>query len=277
MTLAVCHADVWDGYWSALGERPGEQLEASLAWTREAGFDAWQAPLPGDASGQSRLRNALANAGLGLVSMHATLRLHDPDHLEVSAATALRCAEAQALGLRLLVLRLAPIDPRHAIRKTEAQFGRQLRALDALGSALSVLGIGLAFLPDASTLSFGGREMDSVLAHAGRFGLCLDAEALLRAGRQPEQVLDLAAREHERLMAVHLRQTRVGIPQLALGDGDIDYRVIARRWRCPGFPGPLTFAGRCPGAVPASEMMGALRSSASWIKDTFEACELTRA
>jgi len=128
-----------------------------------------------------------------------------------------RLAEA---GGRVLVMNSDPVDAAGTLPRAPADVARQGENLSRIAELVAPLGLRVALHNHADTYDLAAADLASVIEHAdAAVGLCIDTGWALTAGHDPVAW----ARDHrERVLAVHLRDQRDGIPTEALGEGELD-------------------------------------------------------
>lgn len=174
------------------------------------------------------LDQRLNRHGLEMRSIYVNSVLHDPAKVDESTEGVLRIAiEARKLGVSIIVTNPSPIRWGGTEDKTDAQLRLQAKSLDALGAQLGELGMILAYHNHDAELRQGGREFHHMLTATDpdNVKFCLDAHWVYRGcGNSEVAVFDSLAHYHDRIVELHLRQSKAGVwTETFSMKGDIDY------------------------------------------------------
>jgi inosose dehydratase len=164
--------------------------------------------------------------------------LHDAAAAEKSMATVLKVADAgRRVGASVVVVN--PDPKRGRERKTDDELKLQARNLNKLGEECKKRGMRLAVHNHDPELREDAREWrsDLALTNPKIVNICADVHWFLRGGHDPMVMLREAGK---RTIDMHLRNSRNKIWTEALGDGDVDYRAVARFAHEIGYSGYLT-------------------------------------
>jgi inosose dehydratase len=218
---------VWTQHFRDKGSKLEDNLDEALAATAAAGFPYVQGWLDWFATDERAAETAarLAKHKVGMKAAYTGGQMHDEAAAAAIAQILERAARARKHGLEVVVMN--PAVKRDGAEKTDAELDVQARSLDALGEKLRGLGLKLAIHTHDKEMRSDGREWHHILAHtkAENVGFCLDLHWIFRGGQDPLKYVQAAgARTHD----LHLRNSRKGVWQEGLGDGDIDYRPIAK-------------------------------------------------
>ena len=115
--------------------------------------------------------------------------------------------------------------------KTDDQIKFQAEKLDALGAGLRKLGLTLAYHNHDMELRNAAREFHHMLTATdpANVKFCLDAHWVFRgSGDSQVALFDAVTHYADRIVELHLRQSKGGVWTEAFEDGDIDY---ARLWK----------------------------------------------
>ncbi|MEJ5368184.1 MAG: sugar phosphate isomerase/epimerase family protein [Bryobacteraceae bacterium] len=229
---------VWTQHYSRLGQRAQDHVnDICMAFAR-AGFRDVELMSLFFEPGLDRVTlQALERAGLACSTVYNGGPLHTPESARQTIATTVELAQR--------ILRHRPLDaivfnPNPVGRaKTDEELKVQAEALNTLGWALWNSGVRLMLHQHAPELADNGREWRYMLAHTERRWLrvCLDTHWVYRAGLD---VMTLLKECGPRLYGLHVRNSRGGVWTEDFGDGDIDYRAVARHLREAGFTGYLS-------------------------------------
>ena len=217
--------------WMDMYRRKGEplNLERALATVARAGFTGWE-PIIEAHTDLDALAPLLDRHELAMRTIYMNLTLHDRDEAEREIARAVAAVgRARELGTEYAVVNPTPIDWREPIDKNDGQLRVQVEHLDRLGEQMKSLGVSLAYHTHASEMRAGAKELHHVLVNCdpALLSWCLDPDWIYRGtGSSALAVYDLARLYGERVTVLHMRQSTAGEWNQAVGDGDIDYRVL---------------------------------------------------
>jgi sugar phosphate isomerase/epimerase len=150
------------------------------------------------------------------VGMPLTPRFADLAADDRVLPVARRLADA---GGRVLIMNADPFAGEDS-PKSAADAARQGENLSRIADLVVPLGLRVALHNHAAGYDAAARDLSSVIEHADpAVGLCIDTGWAMTAGHDP----CAWAREFApRVLAVHLRDQRDGVPTASLGGGDLD-------------------------------------------------------
>jgi inosose dehydratase len=251
------------------GISPDEELAGLAA----AGLDGLEPGLQ-TADQAADLQARLVKHGLQLRSIYTGSALDDPAKVEPEIERIVTLAErARKAGTRIVVTNPNPLPNRQA--KTDDQLRTQAGALDRLGRKLATLGLKLAYHNHDIELQNAAREFHHMMqaTDPGALSLCLDAHWIYRgAGHSQVALFDVLKLYGSRISSLHLRQSMGNVWSETFGDGDIDYRALARQLRDAGIR-PLLVPEQGPerGTPQTLEPAEVHRRSASYVREVFAA------
>lgn len=236
----ACSQYSWDVFFRREGKTLAEHWDEALAGMASAGFSGLE-PLVESAADLATLGPLLRRHGLEMRSLYVNSVLHEPDRVEASVADVLAVARAaRPLGTAILVTNPSPIRWGGPENKTDAQLATQAAALDRLGRELAGLGMRLAYHNHDAELRLAARELHHMLGGTDprHVHFCLDAHWVFRgAGDSQLALIDVVRLYADRVVEIHVRQSRGGVWSETLSDGDIDYprlvEALVQRGRRP--------------------------------------------
>jgi len=160
---------------------------------------------------------------------------HDPEAARRSIAQILTTADAaHHLDAEWINTNCSPKKGRE--RKTDSELATEARYLNRLGQHLKDLGMRLMLHEHDPDMADGAREWRSNLHHTDPrlVWICLDVHWVYRGKQDPMQLLPEAGR---RIAGLHVRNSINGVWSESLGDGDVDYRAVARFLKRIGYRG----------------------------------------
>jgi inosose dehydratase len=112
-------------------------------------------------------------------------------------------------------------------RKTDHELTTEAASLDRLGQHLNKRGMRLMLHQHDPDMADGAREWRSNLHHTDPklVWFCVDVHWIYRGGQKPMALLEEAG---HRIASLHLRNSVKGVWSESLGDGDVDYRAVAK-------------------------------------------------
>jgi inosose dehydratase len=123
-------------------------------------------------------------------------------------------------------------------RKTDEELDTQANYVDQLGAELHQLGMKLALHHHTPELVDNAREWRHLLQHTNplRVYCCVDVHWAYRGG---QEVMSFIRETGDRLVELHLRNSKQGVWMEDFGPGDIDYQKVADYLRGISFKGYL--------------------------------------
>jgi inosose dehydratase len=221
----------WGTFYTRDKKDFNKDLDAGLAEVKKAGLDGFEPSLT-SAEQVKPLGELLTKHGLVLKSFYVNSTLHTKADADASIKTVLAIAEAaKGIGAGVVVTNPSPIKWGGPDNKTDDQLKLQAEKLDALGAGLNKLGMTLAYHNHDMELRNAAREFHHMLTATdpANVKFCLDSHWVFRgAGDSQVALFDAITHYADRIVELHLRQSKDGVWTEAFGDGDIDY---ARLWK----------------------------------------------
>jgi inosose dehydratase len=179
-----------------------------------------------------KLAPILQKYKIQMPSVYVNSVLHKAEDAELSIKSVLEIAdEVKKLGTKIMVTNPSPIKWGGAEIKSDAELIEQAKNVEKLGAALRQKGIKLAYHTHDVELRAGAREFHHVLQNTTpqNVAFCFDVHWVFR-GSQDSQVavFDVLKMYGKRIVELHIRQSVGGVWSETFGDGDIDYRRLAR-------------------------------------------------
>jgi inosose dehydratase len=228
--------------WGTFAKRDGKSwsvfVPENLAELVQAGLRAVE-PAFTKPEEVERLATIVKPAELAIPSLYVNSKLHESTDAESSLQNALAVAKAakRAFGTTILVTNPSPIQWGGAAAKNDEQLREQARNLGKLGRALRELGMTLAYHNHDMELRQGAREFHHMLAGTDPADVkfCLDAHWVYRGcGNSQVALFDVVRLYGQRVVELHLRQSRNGVWTESFGPGDIDYPQLMAQLRAFG-------------------------------------------
>ncbi|NCT11381.1 MAG: TIM barrel protein [Rhodobacterales bacterium] len=216
--------------WTQIARAAGRDFDRprAMADARAAGLTGWEdafrsvaevAPVAADA----------AAAGLVMRSAYVFGTFHTEAEAQASSDTALAICDAlMPHGVTRFISNPNPL-PGGAV-KSDAELRVQSRAVEALGHAMRARGAELLYHTHAPEMQAAAREFHHMLAATdpAALSLCLDVHWVWRgAGNSMVALEDIIRLYGPRVSELHLRQSKGGVWDETIGDGDIDMASVA--------------------------------------------------
>jgi inosose dehydratase len=217
-----CQTYVWSQVLGAQKKKLGDCLDQVFGEIRSGGYGGVETMA--DFLDKPDLADLLAKHRLRLTGVYSGGALHDREKAKpVLARLTGLGPRIKKLGCDVLVVNPDPIGR----EKTDAELATQTAMLTELGRELHESGVELNVHTHAPEMRSNGREFRSNLDNTdpSLVGLCADVDWIRRGGGDPYQLL---TRYADRIGCCHLRNSVNGVWSESLGDGDIDYRRIAK-------------------------------------------------
>jgi inosose dehydratase len=252
-------------------QHAGISFDAELAALAACGVNGLEPGL-GSADQVDGLFAQLTKHGLQLRSIYTGSSLVDPANVDKEITRIVALAKrAKEAGTKIIVTNPSPLPNRQG--KTDEQLRTQAAALDKLGHELAALGVTLAYHNHDVELNFAAREFHHMLlgTDPGAMSLCLDAHWVYRgAGHSQVALFDVLKLYGARVRELHLRQSTGNVWSEAFGDGDIDYRAVAKKLRelgvCPLLVLEQGPEGKTPQTLEPEEVH---RRSVRYVREVF--------
>lgn len=215
-----------------------EGIPEAFAATRRAGFRAIELLAQCfEAETAEITLKALRENRLEVPSVYNGGPMHTAAEAEQTIAETLRlAAAARAAGAHLLNFNPSPKPNRE--RKSDEELDAQAHHVNALAEKLRLQGFRLHLHHHDPEMAENAREWRHLLANTDPklVGFCIDVDWVHRGRQKPVEILEAAG---ERLVSLHLRNSRDGVWTEDFGEGDIDYRQVAACLKRMGFEGWL--------------------------------------
>jgi inosose dehydratase len=213
-----------------------DHYEHVLSAIAEMGMQTAEECIPAsDADFPRRWADLLRFYGLQPSSLYCGGAFHEEALAAGTIAALLPLAEAMAeAGFTSLSLNPDPIGR----EKTDAELAVQAEKLQELGEALVSLGISLGLHNHTPEMLGGGREFHHNLRDTdpALVGLNMDVDWCRRGGGDPYALYE---QYKDRIVSLHVRQSRGGIWLEEFSEGDLDYRPLLADLVARGFTGPV--------------------------------------
>lgn len=226
-----CNSYNWLTFYGRQNKNWGEDLEANMSDLTKTGITAYE---PGLSSVEDvrKLAPMLQKYKIQMPSVYVNSVLHKAEDAELSIKSVLAIAdEVKKLGTKIMVTNPSPIKWGGAELKSDSELIVQAKNVEKLGVALRQKGITLAYHTHDVELRAGAREFHHVLQNTSsqNVAFCFDVHWVYR-GSQDSQVavFDVLKMYGKRIVELHIRQSVGGVWSETFGDGDIDYRRLAR-------------------------------------------------
>jgi inosose dehydratase len=180
------------------------------------------------------LAQLLSKRKLAMRSIYVNSSLHDASKADqsINEVIAIAMAAKRELSTEIVVTNPSPIRWGGNEDKSDAQLAVQAKALGRLGKALREAGMVLAYHTHDAELRQAAREVHHMLLATAPedVALCLDAHWIYRgAGNSQVALMDIVKLYGDRIVELHLRQSKDQIWTEAFGEGDIDYPELVKK------------------------------------------------
>lgn len=231
-TQIACQQYPWQTFFQREGKQWKDNMTKSMEQLAATGIKGFEPSF--DSMIQiGALQPFLRKHDLETYSFYVNSVLHDPGEAADSMDAVVRLAQtAKVLGIKIIVTNPSPISWGGAEDKTDDQLKLQAESLDALGARLRETGLTLAYHNHDSEMRRSAREFHHMMLGTDpeNVSLCLDAHWIYRgSGNSQVALFDIVELYADRIVELHLRQSKDGIWTEAFGPGDIDYPRLAER------------------------------------------------
>ena len=216
----------WLSYLRREGISWNEDLDRFCQQLVDSGFSGFEPSftLPNEVE---TFKKILPKFNIWTSSMYVNSTLHDPDQIESSISNALSIAKvAKKMGIKIVVTNPSPIKWGDPMDKTDDQLILQAKSLNRLGCELRKLGMKLAYHTHDMEMRQSAREFHHMLLNSDKENvhLCLDSHWVYRgAGNSQVALFDIIRLYGDRIVELHLRQSKDGVWSEVFGEGDIDH------------------------------------------------------
>jgi len=222
----------WLTFYRRQGRDFEANLESSIKQIKKSGADSLE-PILSTPEKTVQLADVLIDQGVAMVSAYVNSKLHEKTDVQESIDTVLKLARIaqDQMGTKIIVTNPIPIHWDGPENKNDDQIKLQGESLTNLGEALSREGLTLAYHNHDPELRLAGREFHHMLASTDpRYvKFCLDSHWIFRgSGDSNVALYDVIKLYGDRIVELHVRQSREGIWTETLGDGDIDYSFLTK-------------------------------------------------
>ena len=222
----------WLTFYRRQGRDFEANLESSIKEIKQSGADSLE-PILSTSEKTVQLADALIDQGVAMVSAYVNSKLHEKADVQESIDTVLKLTRIaqDRMGTKIIVTNPIPIRWDGPENKNDDQIKLQGESLTTLGEALSREGLTQAYHNHDPELRLAGREFHHMLASTDpRYvKLCLDSHWIFRgSGDSNVALYDVIKLYGDRIVELHVRQSREGIWTETLGDGDIDYSFLTK-------------------------------------------------
>ena len=222
----------WLTFYRRQGRYFEANLESSIKEIKQSGADSLE-PILSTPEKTVQLADALIDQGVAMVSAYVNSKLYEKADVQESIDTVLKLTRIaqDRMGTKIIVTNPIPIRWDGPENKNDDQIKLQGESLTTLGEALSREGLTLAYHNHDPELRLAGREFHHMLASTDpRYvKFCLDSHWIFRgSGDSNVALYDVIKLYGDRIVELHVRQSREGIWTETLGDGDIDYSFLTK-------------------------------------------------
>ena len=230
--MLVTNIYPWLTFYRRQGRDFEANLESSIKEIKQSGTDSLE-PILSTAEKTVQLADVLIDQGVAMVSAYVNSKLHEKADIQDSIETVLKLARIaqDRMGTKIIVTNPIHIRLDGPENKNDDQIKLQGESLTTLGEALSREGLTLAYHNHDPELRLAGREFHHILASTDpRYvKFCLDSHWISRGSGDSNVALYAVIKLYgDRIVELHIRQSRESIWTETLGDGDIDYSFLTK-------------------------------------------------
>ena len=214
----------------------GDGLQRMFAASKQAGYhlielmDAFLTPQL-----RSRTADLVRQYEFEVPVVYHGGTFHQPEAAERSIANILETADsARDLHTGWINTNCNPKKGRE--RKSDSELATEARYLNRLGQHLKERGMRLMLHAHDPDMADGAREWRNNLHHTDPrlVWICADVHWMYRGKQDPMELLREAG---HRIASLHVRNSIHGVCSESFGDGDVDYRAVARFLQGIGYEG----------------------------------------
>lgn len=221
----------WITFYQRQGRDWFADLDASLGEFAKSGISGYE-PSVKKAEDLHLLAPLLKKYNIEMRSIYVGCTLHKEKEAAESLEQVIGIAKAaRPMGVKVFVTNPSPIRWGGEEDKTDAELALQATYLDRMGAELRKQGITLAYHNHDVEMRNAAREFHHMMVATDpqHVALCLEAHWLYRgAGDSQLAMFDIMRLYGSRIAEVHLRQSKNGVWAETFGEGDIDYRRLAK-------------------------------------------------
>lgn len=229
-SVIACQQYPWSTFFKREGRDWFQDIDSSILEVTRSGFASFE-PTFDSVEAVEKMKPVLKKYKIDTKSLYVNSKLHDEADTEDSIAQVMKIAKAaKPLGIEILVTNPSPINWGGPEDKTDEQLITQAKALNKLGSKLRDIGIALAYHTHDAEMRNSAREFHHMLlgTDPDNVKLCLDAHWIYRgSGDSQVALFDIVDLYIDRVIELHLRQSRNGIWTEEFTTGDIEYSRLA--------------------------------------------------
>ena len=226
----ACQQYPWHTFFQRAGTSWEADIKHSVSQVNQAGFQVFE-PTLASTKEANPLRPWLTKNEIRTPSLYVNSELHELDKVDSSIRQVLEIAKiVRPWGVKILVTNPSPIRWGGEEDKSDQQLLLQAKSLNQLGAQLRKLGLILAYHSHDTEMRNSAREFHHMMLGTDpeNVRLCLDAHWIFRgAGNSEVALFDIAKLYMDRIVELHIRQSREGIWTEAFCPGDIDYSRLA--------------------------------------------------
>jgi len=261
----------WSQHYQAGGKKLEDNLDDCFGQIKSAGLDVVEGSVTSEAQA-NLISRLLRKHRLEMPTMYVGATLHNEQWAKDFESVVNQARWGKTLGVKIVVVKPAPVDRNTKQDKTEDEIRTQSHAMLQLTEVLKSIGLTLAYHTHDGEMRRCARELHHMLLATRRVGMkfCLDAHWIWRGAEGSQVVLDdIIELYGDRIASLHVRQSIDNVYTETLQDGDIDYYSVARKLKQIDFEGPILIeTSREPGTPETMDISDAHRISAEWIKRT---------
>ena len=221
----------WITFYKRQGQDWFTDLDTSLGELAKSGIKGYE-PSVKKTEDLEMLAPLLKKHNLAMPSIYVGNTLHKENEAIQSLEQTVAIAKAaKPLGLKIIVTNPSPIRWGGPEDKSDAELTVQANYLNKIGAEVRKLGITLAYHNHDIEMRQSAREFHHMMlaTNPENVALCLEAHWLYRgSGNSQLALFDILHLYGNRVVEVHLRQSKEGTWAETFGEGDIDYQKLVR-------------------------------------------------
>ncbi|MFY0689323.1 MAG: sugar phosphate isomerase/epimerase [Cyclobacteriaceae bacterium] len=222
----ACQQYSWFTYLQREDKVWNADLDAFFELVKQSGYAYFEGAFDSleDATNMSK---AITKSEVSGRSLYVNSTLHIQEEIEQSIQSVLVQAKVvKKWGVEIIVTNPRPIEWGKPYDKSDEELVLQANALDRLGLELRKIGMQLAYHTHDTEMRQSAREFHHMLwnTDSENVKLCLDSQWIhLGSGLSNVALFDIVKMYMDRIVELHIRQSKDGIWTETFHEGEIDY------------------------------------------------------
>jgi inosose dehydratase len=220
----------WFTFYRRENKTWGDNWNAHMETYAKTGLTAFEPSFnsPGEVL---TIHEAAEKNGISIPSAYVNSLLHDKDKAQKSVDEVLAIAtNFKKSGTRILVTNPTPIQWGGTETKSDEELTTQLHYLEMMGKELRKMDVILAYHTHDTEMMGGAKEFHHMLQNTSpeNVSFCFDVHWVYRGSQNSQiAVFDILKMYGNRIVELHLRQSKNGVWKETFSAGDIDYQRFA--------------------------------------------------